>query len=161
MANKDSQNPILVPIDFSSHSRAALLFASALATKLKVPLTVLHVVHDPGNAPGFYVEKNKGKRFRKMEDIAEDKMKSFLQKICKSNELVKPLKNAKTILVTGLPVTRILQVVEKIEPCSVVMGSKGRTGLAHILLGSKAEQVVRLCPKPVTIVKDQKETKKK
>ena len=36
----------------------------------------------------------------------------------------------------------------------VVMGSAGRTGLSRFLLGSKAEQVLRLCPVPVTIVKD-------
>ena len=35
----------------------------------------------------------------------------------------------------------------------VVMGSQGRTGLDHLLLGSKAEQVVRLSPVPVLIVK--------
>jgi nucleotide-binding universal stress UspA family protein len=39
----------------------------------------------------------------------------------------------------------------------IVMGSKGRTGLSHILLGSKAEQIVRLSPIPVTIVKAQTE----
>ena len=33
------------------------------------------------------------------------------------------------------------------------MGSRGRTGMAHMLLGSKAEQVVRLCPVPVMVVK--------
>ena len=36
----------------------------------------------------------------------------------------------------------------------VVMGSRGRTGLSRLMLGSKAEQVVRLCPAPVTIVKN-------
>jgi len=35
----------------------------------------------------------------------------------------------------------------------VVMGSQGRTGLKHMMLGSKAEQVIKLCPVPVTIVK--------
>ena len=35
--------------------------------------------------------------------------------------------------------------------------SQGRTGLKHIMLGSKAEQVVNLSPIPVTIVKAKKE----
>ena len=38
-------------------------------------------------------------------------------------------------------------------PGGVVMGSAGRTGLSHFLLGSKAEQILRLSPVPVTIVK--------
>jgi len=44
----------------------------------------------------------------------------------------------------------------------IVMGSQGRTGLAHALLGSKAEQIVHLSPIPVTIIKaDAKADKKK
>ena len=35
----------------------------------------------------------------------------------------------------------------------VVMGSQGRTGLKHLVIGSKAAQIVQLCPVPVTIVK--------
>jgi nucleotide-binding universal stress UspA family protein len=58
------------------------------------------------------------------------------------------------MLVVGLPVNRILESAEKIHARMIVMGSQGRTGLAHALLGSKAEQVVRLSPAPVMIVKD-------
>ena len=47
----------------------------------------------------------------------------------------------------------VKEMAEKTDACMIVMGSQGRTGLAHVLLGSKAEQVVRLAPKPVTIVK--------
>jgi nucleotide-binding universal stress UspA family protein len=63
------------------------------------------------------------------------------------------LKKAGRKLVVGLPVTRTLEVVEQISPRLLVMGSAGRTGLSRILLGSKAEQLVRLCPVPVVIVK--------
>jgi hypothetical protein len=45
------------------------------------------------------------------------------------------------LLVKGIPVTRILQVAEKQKAGMLVMGSKGMTGLRHLLLGSVAEQV--------------------
>ena len=63
------------------------------------------------------------------------------------------LRDAQKKLVVGLPVTRILEVIDRVEPWMVVMGSAGRTGLSHMLLGSKAEQILRLSPVPVTIVK--------
>ena len=57
---------------------------------------------------------------------------------------------------TGIPVTRILETANKIGARMIVMGSQGRTGISHVLLGSKAEQVVHLAGIPVMIVKDSK-----
>ena len=77
--------------------------------------------------------------------------------------LLEPLKLtvASLFVAIGLPErvlrSRILQLVEKLKPSMVVMGSEGRTGLGRALLGSKAEQVVRLCPVPVTIVKQREQ----
>ena len=53
-AKKRPEQPILVPTDFSVPSETALVFASELAEALQCPLLVLHVVHDPGEAPGYY-----------------------------------------------------------------------------------------------------------
>jgi len=50
-------------------------------------------------------------------------------------------------------------VADKIDASMIVMGSQGRTGLPHLLLGSKAERIAQLSPVPVTIVKQK--TKKK
>ena len=61
----------------------------------------------------------------------------------------------------GLPVTRILEVATKTEAQMIVMGSQGRTGLSHLLLGSKAEKVAQLAPIPVTIVKTPKAGRKR
>ncbi len=63
-------------------------------------------------------------------------------------------------MVVGLPVTRILEVINTVEPFMVVVGSKGRTGLKHVLIGSKASQIVQLCPAPVTVVKAKKTNNK-
>ena len=63
------------------------------------------------------------------------------------------MKKAKQILVSGLPVTRILEIEKKLQPYMLVMGSQGKTKLAHLMLGSKAEQVVQLSTGPITIIK--------
>ena len=152
MTDKKSQQPIVVPVDFSDHSEAALLHAGELARCQKRKIIVLHVVHDPAEMPGYYAKKKK-KVLHRMEDAAADMLKEFLDKVHKDHSEAKFLKQVETMMVVGLPVTRILQVVEKTNAASVVMGSQGRTGLKHILLGSKAEQIIQLCPVPVTIVK--------
>lgn len=154
MAN--TAESILVPVDFSPHSRAALVFAAGLAKRLKAPLTVLHVVHDPSEAPGYYdkIRKKERVRLRSIEDKAGEAMKTFITGLRNERaDLKAVLDKAETKLVMGLPVSRILEVVTKTRPHMVIMGSQGRTGLAHLYLGSKAEQVTRLCPVPVTIVK--------
>ena len=152
MPNKVSSPSILVPVDFSPNSEQALLFAAEMAACMKAGLTVLHVVHDPGDAPGYYARKDEGPISR-LEDVASEMLSEFLSRMAAEHPEHKIIRRARTELISGLPVTRILEVVEKLKPNMVVMGSRGRTGISHLLLGSKAEQVVRLCPVPVTIVK--------
>lgn len=149
--------PVLVPVDFSEHSEAALLFASELADSMARPLIVLHVVHDPGDAPGFYAGRQSTDELRRMEDVAAEMMDEFMHKMVEDNPGRAALGQAKTMLLVGLPVTRILEAAAEVKAQMLVMGSKGRTGLSHIMLGSKAEQIVRLSPYPVTIVKAEEE----
>jgi len=155
MPNKVSAPPILVPVDFSPNSEEALLFAAEMAACMQAPLIVLHVVHDPGDAPGYYAQRDEN-ALMGLEDIAAEMMSEFMERMVTTHPKLRVLKKASTELVSGLPVTRILEVVEKTNPSMVVMGSRGRTGISHLLLGSKAEQVVRLCPAPVTIIKIRK-----
>ena len=153
MTKKENKRPILVPVDFSSHSEQALLKGCELAECMQLPIIVLHVVHDPAEMPGYYQNLTNKKHLFRMEDAALEMFNEFVDNAVKRHPKVKMLRQIETMLVVGLPVTRILQVVEKSGASMVVMGSQGRTGLKHMMLGSKAEQVVRLCPVPVTIVK--------
>jgi len=146
---------ILVPVDFSAHSEAALLFAAECAGRMDATLNVLHVVHDPGEAPGYYLVKGRKKQLRRLEDVAKEMLDAFVHRVQQENKDLPALNKLKTILVTGLPVNRILEIAKKTNGKMIVMGSQGRTGLSHIILGSRAEQVVRLSPIPVTIVKKQ------
>jgi nucleotide-binding universal stress UspA family protein len=149
-----SKNGLLVAVDFSPYSQFALEFAAKQADCQDVNLSVLHVVHDPGEMPGYYAKLLKKKQLVNIEDMAEELLTEFIQKVREANPGIHSLETLSTILVVGLPVTRILEVVEKINPTQLFMGSQGRTGLKHLMLGSKAEQVLRLCPIPVTIVKN-------
>jgi len=144
---------ILVPVDFSDHSEAALLQASEFANLMQATLIVLHVVHDPGEMPGYYSKLVKKKRATRMPDVAAQAFEEFMADTIKANPELETLQQATQLMVIGLPVTRILEVVEHVDPLMVVMGSQGRTGLKHLVIGSKAAQVVQLCPVPVTIVK--------
>lgn len=145
---------LLVPIDFSSYSEVSIVFAGELAEKLGAKLLVLHVIHDPEEAPGFYSQKVKMKNYLvTMEDAASEMMEEFLKKIRLAHPENLPIQKATSLLVVGTPATRIIEVAERERVKMIIMGSHGRTGLSHLLIGSKAERVVQLSPIPVTVVK--------
>jgi nucleotide-binding universal stress UspA family protein len=56
-------------------------------------------------------------------------------------------------VVRGIPFAEIISIAKKNKVDMIVMGSHGRTGIAHILLGSVSEKVVRKAPCPVLIVR--------
>ena len=144
---------ILAPVDFSDHSEAALIQAARFAELIPATLIALHVVHDPGEMPGYYSKLIKKKKVTRIQDIAAEVFDEFMERITDENPDLHCLKEADRLMVTGLPVTRILELVDYLDPIMVVMGSQGRTGLKHLVIGSKAAQIVQLCPVPVTIVK--------
>ena len=151
-ATTDSSGPVLVAVDFSTDSEAALVWACRFASHTGTGLLVLHVVHDPGEAPGYY-RRGEEDVLRPMEDVAQEMLEEFLVKVRGDHPEVAALGELKTRLVRGIPATRILEAVESVNASQIVMGSRGRTGLPHLLLGSKAERVAQLSPVPVTIVK--------
>ncbi len=144
--------PVLVAVDFTPDSKAALIWACGYAGCVNAGLVVLHVVHDPADAPGYY-RKGEEDLLRPMEDVAIEMMDQFLEKLAKKHPDLEVLKGAERVVVKGVPAPRILEIAETKGARLIVMGSRGRTGLPHLLLGSKAERVVQMSPIPVTIVK--------
>lgn len=147
-----SDGPVLVAVDFSEDSKAALLWAARQASLEKVPLVVLHVVHDPASSPGFYRDPDED-TLRPMTARAEEMLDAFLEETRSEHGDLASLASAETKLVPGLPAGRIIEVAEDINARVVVTGSRGRTGLHAILLGSVAERVVQICKVPVVVVK--------
>jgi nucleotide-binding universal stress UspA family protein len=153
MAHKNHDCPILVPVDFSRHAEAALLVAVELAACFAQPLLVLHVVHDPGQMPGYYSRALKKKQLQRIEDGAAEMLEEFLTRVIKDHPELKRLKKVESMLVKGLPTTRILEVAEMKDARMIVIGSKGLTGIKHLVMGSVAERVVHFARVPVTVVK--------
>jgi nucleotide-binding universal stress UspA family protein len=153
VADKQQSGPILVPVDFSGTSEAALLQAAELSKCLNRVLLVLHVVHDPSSMPGYYSRALKKKQLSRIEDGAAIMLEEFAHAVVKRHPDIKTLTELKTMLVKGLPSSRILEVAEQADASMIVIGSKGLTGLKHLLIGSVAEQVVHLSRIPVLVVK--------
>lgn len=145
--------PVLVAVDFSEDSEAAVLWAESYARDVGVPLLVLHVVHEPAESPGFYERPAKSDWARPMWDLAEKQTQKFLKRVRKQNPDAKRLADAEVQLAVGLPVEQVLRVARKSRARMIVMGSRGLSGLPRLLLGSKAQRVVQLAEVPVTIVK--------
>jgi len=145
-------NPVLVAIDFSDDSRAALIWAAKYAGQIGVPLILLHVVHESASYPGFYHQRHKGELLP-MQQVAEEMMGEFLASIKNANPDMPAVQTARIEFISGLPPSRIIEMAGMLDAGIIVIGNRGLTGLPHLLLGSVAERVVELSTIPVVVVK--------
>ena len=148
----DPHRPVLVAVDFSDDSRAALLWACEFIACAGGRLFVLHVVHDPADHPGYY-RNNHDRSPQPMERIAEGMLEDFVMKLQHERPELNALATAERKLVGGLPPGRIVETAELLNAKLVVLGSRGMTGLPHLMQGSVSERVVELADGPVVVVK--------
>ena len=146
------KNAVVVAVDFSLHSEAAVIWASNYAHLMKVPIIALHIVHEPAEMPGFYT-RDEEDPLRPLAEVAETMMNEFLEHLRTNNPKEPGIDKIRTLLIKGLPVDRILEACDILQPSLLVMGSHGLTGLSNLLIGSNAEQVIQRSKVPVTIVK--------
>lgn len=155
--NKKEQpdtTPILVPTDFSDHSVEALVYAAGLARLMERPITVLHIVHDPASAPGYYRRDTEDGDDRTMDALAAEMMDTFLATARKKDpELDTDALDIQ--LLDGIPSKRIVEYANMVNAAMIVMGSHGHRGMKALVIASKAKKVIKYAPMPVTIVKAQ------
>jgi nucleotide-binding universal stress UspA family protein len=139
---------ILVPTDFSATSEVALDYAITVASRFGASLHLLHVVDDPfvGGAFGSEVYITSVPTMRvHLVDEAETRLCRLLP-LCRRVA-------ARSQVRVGRPPEVIREVAEEQGIDLIVMGTHGRTGMAHLLLGSVAEKIVREAPCPVLTVR--------
>ncbi len=143
-------NRILAPTDFSDNSRLALEYAAALGERFESELHLLHVLQDVLSVvapePGL-VFASAGDYVKELRESAE----ATLQKLVES----KPLAGKKVVrhVRQGQPFVEIIRYARDKSIDLIVIGTHGRTGLAHALMGSVAERVVRKAGCPVLTVR--------
>jgi nucleotide-binding universal stress UspA family protein len=134
---------IAVAVDFEAASDKALALASELAERLGCDLVLVHVYQlpiytypglEPGVLPAYQSEVTAAAK-RALDGLA----------------LKHGVKRA--FLREGDPATEVLAALEELRPKLAVVGTHGRRGLSHLLLGSVAEKIVRRATVPVVTVR--------
>ena len=138
---------ILCPIDFSETSKPAFEYAVALAAQLGAELELLHVYQLPAYAlPEGGLEILAG-----LEAEIENRLQQQLDEFAKHS--TEPSVKITTVLGTGVPYVEIIRAAKQRKADLIVIGTHGRTGLAHLLIGSVAERVVRTSEVPVLSIR--------
>jgi nucleotide-binding universal stress UspA family protein len=140
---------VLVPIDFSDHSRDALAYAQELAALYGGSLQVVHAIEEPVY-PYFYAPAGGFSVLRELDELRQRTDEALDRLLSESPGPEVPVEKS---VVTGRPAVEIARFAEDQQTDLIVIASHGLTGLERLLVGSTAEQVVRLAPCPVFTVK--------
>ena len=141
---------ILVPTDFSATSDAALDYAREVASRFGASLHLLHVLQDPFVAGPLvadaYVADTPGVR----TTILDDARARLAHRVARRD---RETFDVSAEAVFGRGADTIVEYAADRHIDLIIMGTHGRTGVAHLLLGSVAERVVRTAPCPVLTVR--------
>jgi len=142
---------IMIPVDYSENSKAALNYGADLAVSFGASLDIIHVWDRPTYLTDAVMVSRPGEAHKPIGELirenAQHDMNEFLAQVNLPSGV--PVSSR---LLAGEPASALLAEMKKGEHDLVVLSTHGRTGLAHLLLGSIAEKLVRLSPIPVLTV---------
>lgn len=136
---------ILLATDGSPWAAEAETYAFCLASSWRATLTVMSVLEfSPGLNPDYPVNRLYLEELMKQttDHLASLKARAANRGI-----------SLHTRVATGIPSEEVLAAAQAEDPDMIVVGTKGRTGLEHVLLGSTAERLIRTAPCPVLAVR--------
>lgn len=138
---------ILFATDFSEASQPASEYAVTLAKLTGSQLHVLHVINELDEHQRVMIPRE---AFKVLEKEVGVQAVKELNRFCK--EQASGL-DIKTYAVVGSPFKKILEMGDKTNADMIIMGTHGRTGIEHVIVGSTAERVVRRSKIPVLTVR--------
>ncbi len=139
---------ILVPIDFSDHSKSALRYAVEFAAVVHAELLLVYVV-EPAMYPadfsfGQVALPDFGNELRKR---GEEGLKNLVR------DVIHNAVPARAVVRTGKPFLEIIDAAEEENIDLIMISSHGHTGVEHILFGGTAEKVIRKARCPVFVIR--------
>lgn len=140
---------ILLPTDFSENAEAAIAYACSLAGKFDAELHVLHVFESYTGSrfvPGVPLPATGTWPHETVQRVAESLVNLIDAEWANEHRVVHATRE-------GHPVVEIIGYANDAAIDLIVMGTHGRSGLPHLMIGSVAEKVVRKAPCPVLAVR--------
>ncbi len=143
---------ILVPVDLERHTRKLVDFAIDMANNLDAEIILFHGIET--GEDGVPVEMGRmalsGVSGEELQSAHTDEAGKRLEEI--AGEIEGKCKKCESTIATGDVVDEIVEFAEKQKADLIIIGSHGRRGLEHILLGSVAERVIKRSPCPTLIM---------
>lgn len=139
---------ILTATDFSAPSQVALKYAVAFAQAFRAEVVLCHVLEQPDLLSGLppvgegYFPPNLAELREKQARVQ-----------CEQVLAAAGLSQARLLLLHGNPAREITRAAAEEQSDLIIVGTHGRGAVAHLLLGSVAERVVRMAPCPVLSVR--------
>ena len=139
---------ILCPTDFSAIAEKAVEYAVFLASSHNAELQLLHVVdHLHGFDNYLILSMTPREISERMEKHANENLSDVTNHIKETVKIAQAVRHGKTSV-------QIIEMAREMKADLIVIGSHGRTGLSHVIIGSVAEAVVRHAYCPVLVVRD-------
>jgi universal stress protein A len=144
---------ILVPIDFSEHSKKTVSYATRFASRYNATVQLLYVFEIPDYAATPYERRWQtcdqiNSQVYAAEQDARENLTAF------ENQLLNLGVKVEAYLRVGYPFDEIVQMANHFDVDLIIIGSHGYTGITRLLVGSTAERVVERAPCPVLVVKE-------
>jgi universal stress protein A len=146
---------IVVPVDFSEAADRAVDYAGGLALLLGASLHLIHVAEEiilPSGPVELSLPDTSALRERLHED-ARSRLAAIVAKLKAAGpqRVTREIRN-------GLTAESIAQATVDCGADLIIMATHGRTGLAHLLMGSVAERVIRIASCPVLVMRESGQT---
>lgn len=136
---------VLIPTDFSELSDQAIDIALPIVKQLGAEVIFLHVIERLDHPDDMTALFDEGYAF--MMDRSRALLNDLVIRANQENM------TGESEIANGTPYIEILRMAEKMGADLIIMGTHGRKGLNHMLMGSQAERVVRMAVCPVTTIK--------